>query len=207
MNVDRKMALDEGVAALHRLAKVALNDSGQCRFIARFLLGLYNGTRFPFDLTDLRAVDGNLFEDCMLVLRMDARFTEKEVHCYFTEGGALFEEMAARWMVLDHNELRIAVKTGVREVIKYVHEGLGERATGKVLVCGHTPGYRNVSATLELRSDPGAEPVTVKADFDNASCLALFETFRDAQAKPCGLGDPIDKRPGEVRPGWMKSLA
>ena len=69
-----------GVAALRRLYLVACRDSGQCRYIARFLLGLYNGMRFPFDLTDLRAIDAELFDDCMAVLNMDARLTRQEVH-------------------------------------------------------------------------------------------------------------------------------
>jgi hypothetical protein len=50
------------------------------RVCAKFLLGLYNGTRFPFDLTDLRALDCDLFEAAMVVLRADARQTWCEVH-------------------------------------------------------------------------------------------------------------------------------
>ena len=66
--MDRDIIETRGVAALQRLFTVANRDSGQCRYIARFLLGLYNGMRFPFDLTDLRAIDDDLFEDCMHVL-------------------------------------------------------------------------------------------------------------------------------------------
>ena len=81
--MERDIIETRGVAALRRLYLVACRDSGQCRYIARFLLGLYNGMRFPFDLTDLRAIDAELFDDCMAVLNMDARLTRQEVHTYF----------------------------------------------------------------------------------------------------------------------------
>lgn len=83
----------KGWPALDRLFAVAHRDSGQPRYIAAFLLGLYNGRRFPFDLTDLRCIDHELFDDCMLVLRMD-RWPMKEVHCYFDNGGKRFEDLA-----------------------------------------------------------------------------------------------------------------
>lgn len=47
---------------------------------ARFLLGLYNGYRFPFDLTDLRVFDADNFEAAMIVLIADARRTWCEIH-------------------------------------------------------------------------------------------------------------------------------
>jgi hypothetical protein len=97
---------ERGVAALQRLYKVACGDSGQCRFIARFLLGLYNGTRFPFDLTNFRAIDDGLFDDCMRVLQMDARVTRREVHTYFENGSKKWEALADSWRVLDVFELR-----------------------------------------------------------------------------------------------------
>lgn len=62
----------EGEAALRRLLPVAQRDTGQSSVIARFLLNLYNGDRFPFDLTDLRRLDYELFDDCLAVLKMDA---------------------------------------------------------------------------------------------------------------------------------------
>ncbi len=94
-----------GFEALQRLYAVANDHSGQCRYVARFLLGLYNGRRFPFDLTDLRGLDRALFEDCMTVLRMDARVTSREVHTYFDKGGTKFEALAERWRVQDVRKL------------------------------------------------------------------------------------------------------
>jgi hypothetical protein len=96
---------EAGEEALRRLFAVAQGDSGQCRFIARFLLGLYNGQRFPFDLTVLRAIDVELFDDCIAVLKMDA-MPKQEVHRYFENGGERFEQLAKRWNVLDVYKLR-----------------------------------------------------------------------------------------------------
>jgi len=86
----------EGLAALRRLLPIAQSDTGQSRRIARFLLGLYNGTRFKFDLTDFRGLDYALHDDCLAVLRMD-HVPAMEVHKYFERGGAIFEQLAFDW--------------------------------------------------------------------------------------------------------------
>jgi hypothetical protein len=99
----------EGEAALRRLLPIAQGNTGQCRHVAAFLLGLYNGTRFPFDLTDLRCVDGEIFDDCMAVLQMDAQ-PAREVHTYFDNGGQVFEELAATWRVPDRMKLHEVIR-------------------------------------------------------------------------------------------------
>lgn len=93
-----------GIPALKNLLSVAQGDTGQSRIIACFLLGLYNDSRFPFTLTDLRCIDNSLFEDCMTVLRMDARACQKEVHCYFEDGSRIWERLASEWLVRDHTK-------------------------------------------------------------------------------------------------------
>jgi len=96
--LEARRLIAEGKPALYRLMPIAeLGDSGQSRYIAAFLLGLYNGPRFPFDLTELRCLDSALQDDCLTVLKMDARACLKEVHCYFNNGGERFENMAKRW--------------------------------------------------------------------------------------------------------------
>lgn len=74
-------AMEQRDAAL-RLYKVVEHhpdtSGGTCA--AKFLLGLYNGRRFPFDLTDLRTFDTNNFHAAMTVLRMDATRTWCEIH-------------------------------------------------------------------------------------------------------------------------------
>ena len=93
----RENAMAAGEAALQRLYGLAQGDTGQARVIAQFLAGLYNGTRFPFDLTDLRTLDDALFEDCMALLRMDARHCVQEVHRNIENGGVKWEQMISDW--------------------------------------------------------------------------------------------------------------
>ena len=97
----RPAILAEGEAALRRLFDIAQGNSGQCRHVAAFLLGLYHGGRFRFDLTDLRCVDQAIFDDCIAVLKMDAQ-PKQEVHEFFENGGEKFEKMAKRWGVTDY---------------------------------------------------------------------------------------------------------
>lgn len=87
---------EEGQAALVRLLEIARRDSGQPRIVAKFLLGLYNGGRFPFDLVTLRCLDRDIFNDCLAVLRMDYRPLQ-DVHLYVENGGFVFEQMAQEW--------------------------------------------------------------------------------------------------------------
>lgn len=85
-----------GEAALRRLLPIAMGNSGQSRRVAAVLLGCYNGTRFPLDLTNLRSLDYPIMEDVIAVLRMDAN-ARQEVHCYFERGGRIFENLANDW--------------------------------------------------------------------------------------------------------------
>ena len=84
----------ESLRELFRLAEHS--DTGQARVCAAFLAGLYNGPRFPFDLTDLRLLDVHLFAHALNVLRLD-NVPEKEVHLYFDNGGDRFEAMIRAW--------------------------------------------------------------------------------------------------------------
>lgn len=99
----REEVMTEGKAALVRLYEVAQGDTGQCRIIVRFLAGLYNGSAYPFDLTDLRSIDDALFEDCMSVLRMDARHCVQEVHNYFDDGNRRWKKMISDWHLKDRS--------------------------------------------------------------------------------------------------------
>lgn len=96
---ERTLRIDAGVPALHRLVKVAKGDTGQAETVRAFLLGLYNGYNFPFNLVSLRSIDKELFDDCMDVLAMDARATQKEIHLYIDQpdpdtGSKLFKQWA-----------------------------------------------------------------------------------------------------------------
>ncbi|MDO9235979.1 MAG: hypothetical protein Q7U28_08105 [Aquabacterium sp.] len=65
-----------------RLFKVAYQHlgTGGGNTCAKLLLGLYNGTRFPFDLTDLRRLDEDNLNAAITVLHMDAAHTWCEIH-------------------------------------------------------------------------------------------------------------------------------
>ncbi|MEI8572222.1 hypothetical protein U737_09645 [Methylomonas sp. LW13] len=91
---ERQAATDAGIPALIRLAAIADRDTGQADTVRSFLLGLWNGYRFPFNLVRLRGLDKGLFDDCMAVLTLDARATAKEVHHYLDNGDELFERWA-----------------------------------------------------------------------------------------------------------------
>lgn len=91
---ERKVVKETGLPALERLIRVAERDTGQAGTVRLFLLGLYNGYRFPFNLITLRGLDKSLFDDCMLVLTLDARVTAQEIHLYVYKGGELFERWA-----------------------------------------------------------------------------------------------------------------
>lgn len=94
----------EQLAALVRLWNHACSDTGQAGVCARALLGLYNGPRFKFDLTELRRLDADLLRDVFCVLAMDAN-PQREVHELLNvaherrDFGARFEHLAYEWNV------------------------------------------------------------------------------------------------------------
>ena len=67
------------VLTLYQLVKRHNGTSGG-NAAAKFLLGLYNGNRFPFDLTDFRVFDTENFNAAMIVLALDAHRCWCEVH-------------------------------------------------------------------------------------------------------------------------------
>lgn len=96
----REAIKKQGPEALLRLYKVAQGDSGQCRHVRRFLLGLYNSHKWPFELIRLRNLDSNLLDDCLAVLELDAR-GGNEVHTYIKNGDELWKSW---WAMEDHEE-------------------------------------------------------------------------------------------------------
>lgn len=91
---------DTETAPLRRVVDVAHGYSGQSIRAASFLLSLYDGERFPFDLRDLRTVDREIFDDCMAVINLDRDYL-KNVARYFKNGHALFEQIAIRQRIPD----------------------------------------------------------------------------------------------------------
>ncbi len=48
--------------------------------VARVLLGLYNGPRFPLDLTELRRLDTDSLANALTVINMDSSRCRAEIH-------------------------------------------------------------------------------------------------------------------------------
>ena len=88
--------------SLARLWKLSQESHGGSRVAAKLLLGLYNGPRFPFDLSELRVLDQAYLDDALIVIRMDSS-PQHEVHEWLNklygrnDFGDRFEHMAHRW--------------------------------------------------------------------------------------------------------------
>ena len=91
----RSDALEHGEAQVTARAMDALKiietairehpGTGQVERLIRFLAGLYNGSDFPFDLTELRALDTKLANACLDYLNYD-RLAKHEVHRHLSGG-------------------------------------------------------------------------------------------------------------------------
>ena len=87
--------LEESTDAIMERARLALTTietairehptTGQAGRLVRFLAGVYNGSDFPFDLTDLRALDTELANACLDYLNYD-RLGKREVHHHLAGG-------------------------------------------------------------------------------------------------------------------------
>lgn len=97
------MATEVQLQAAQRLWDIANGGSGQCRVVAAFLLGLYNGPEFPFHLTDFRLLDGAIFRDCLTVLCMDWN-PEREIHCQLGKTSQEFSRLADDWGIRRRSE-------------------------------------------------------------------------------------------------------
>lgn len=88
--------------ALIELWNLTQEHSGTsgARAAAGVLLGLYNGSRFPYDLTDLRVLDSNHLRAALEVIAADAGRCQMEVHDWLnrmtgrTDFGPRFEQLA-----------------------------------------------------------------------------------------------------------------
>jgi hypothetical protein len=72
--------------------------TGQTGRLVRFLAGVYNGNEFPFDLTDLRALDTELANASIDYLNCD-RLGKAEVHTHLPDGGRQMEWFIAQQRV------------------------------------------------------------------------------------------------------------
>ena len=93
---NRPHVIDTGIQALHRLIPAALSRAPTGKIIGRFLLGLYDGATYRFDLRHLHRLSLREFEDCLRVLEMDY-MPEVEVHQRVDEGDSVWRELAELW--------------------------------------------------------------------------------------------------------------
>jgi hypothetical protein len=85
-----------GERALQRLLPLVQRRTSQSRVVARFLLGLYSNTRFPFRLVDLKVLDRAIFKDCLTVLAMSNECAQ-HLYAYFANGSQRWEQLASDW--------------------------------------------------------------------------------------------------------------
>lgn len=98
-----KREIGDPIEALaHFFILATTQDHSAARVAARLLLGLYNGHRFTFDLTDLRLLDAANLKRALALLEFDAR-PRMEVHVWLNrmygraDFGERFEHLAHRW--------------------------------------------------------------------------------------------------------------
>ena len=89
-------------ALVHFFIMGSTQDYSAARVAACMLLGLYNGERFQFDLTELRRLDAANHKRAIALLELDAR-PRMEVHEWLnrlygrTDFGHRFEHLAHKW--------------------------------------------------------------------------------------------------------------
>jgi hypothetical protein len=122
---------EQQLQALLELWKLAQHDHGGANVAVKFLLGLYNGQRFPFDLTELRRLDAHNMGCALQVLALDWS-PSVEVHVHLSRltnlnaMGARFELLACRWRLKGrcNKEAEADCRNHVREAQFSPAEGL-----------------------------------------------------------------------------------
>lgn len=89
----------DGTRALNRLIPTALSHTAQGQVVGRFLLGLYDGAEYRFELPQLYHLGLRRFEDCLRVLNMDYA-PEVEVHERVEGGGDIWRQLIGQWRTL-----------------------------------------------------------------------------------------------------------
>lgn len=182
---------DAGLDALVRLEAIAHGDSGQAGVVARFLAGLYNGDDFPFDLTELRRLDSDLFECCLAVLRLDNN-PKVEIHKYLPDGDKRFQKMIRDWNLDNRPPPPPAPEPGQRYKATYWTHG-------------SAPGYRSYSLSVKVDlADGVSTPIELNFTAEDAATIArdILRIHRFAWYDSSN-GMPLDRRPGEEPPRWI----
>lgn len=180
---------DKGLDSLVYLVELTERDTRQAGIVARFLAGLYNGQAYPFDLTELRALDADLFEHCLAVLRLDNQPTV-EIHKYLPDGDVRWQRMIADWNL---DKRPPAEPEPVR----------GERYHVRYTTHGNAPGYRDITLHVAFEGDPHRQR-PVELQFSAKDSAAIAQDILDIHRRAWRDGrGPIDKEEGETRPAWL----
>jgi hypothetical protein len=101
--------------ALIQLWNVTQEHSGTsgARAATGVLLALYNGARFPCDLTDLRLLDGQNLSAAIAVITNDAHRCQMEIHEWLNritgrnDFGARFEHLAHEYTIFKRGRCKV----------------------------------------------------------------------------------------------------
>jgi hypothetical protein len=92
-----ELAITDRAQAALSVIETAIRENpttGLARRLVQFLAGLYNGYDYPFDLTELRALDTRLANACLDYLNYD-RLGKREVHRHLSGG----EKAIHQWLM------------------------------------------------------------------------------------------------------------
>ncbi|SFP27732.1 hypothetical protein [Pseudomonas sp. NFPP28] len=146
----RPAIIRSGTQALNRLIPIALSRTPAGNTVGHFLLGLYDGATFRFNLKHLHGLALSEFEDCIRVLEMDY-MPEVEVHQRIDQGESVWKELMEVWRTQPQEYVghRLAnqrnaalcpqrsreIKTdGIRAFDNLIH--VVEASTGQSLIAG-----------------------------------------------------------------------
>ena len=171
------------------LTALAERGVGQASIVARFLAGLYNGTAFPFDLTELRGLDEDLFEHCLAVLRLD-NTPKVEIHQYFPDGEERFQRIIQDWNLAKH---AASVPTPTR----------GACFNASYRSYWSAPGYRDITLVVSLDGD-GTSDLPIELKLNATDTLNIVDANHDIHRSAWEDGRPIDFKEGDSLPPWCK---
>lgn len=180
---------DAGLDSLAQLVDFTRGDTGQCGIAARFLASLYNGQEFPFDLTELRGLDGDLFEHCLAVLRLDNN-PSVEIHKYIPDGDAVFRKMLEDWNLIKRPTPPPA----------------GDYFHARLETISNVPGYRDATLRVRFEGQGDDAPLTEIAFSagDTARIACDLRELHQFAWEPRSSGErPLDAQPNERRPFWL----
>lgn len=166
------------------------------RACAGVLLGLYNGDRFPFDLTELRLLDKHLRVAALDVITADATRCNYEVHewlnhtCSACDFGDRFELLAWEYKVFKRGVCQVAARKELEQTV---------RPARRVLKMPEQLGI--VGAVRDYTSDQLTHALNKSAQFiDELPALARTVTVNH-ETNPYTLYGANHLSPSDVKPG------